>query len=190
VLAASVLVTIQYIKRLHDINLSGWYWLLGFMPLINIAFGLYATLKDGTPGPNRFGEDPKGWKPAQIESENSEEPFQETKTIQTTNTKKMKSSYGVVAKVIGITWAIGFLFMALYVPYGDYIINQGDILKHQEIITFGWIFFGDFEGRYASSMALINFELLIFQLLAWSVICWGLIFLFKNEKRLGGESHV
>jgi len=54
------------VRRLHDRDLSGW-WYLGvviasFVPLIgflaSIAF-LVVTLLPGTPGPNRFGPDPK-----------------------------------------------------------------------------------------------------------------------------------
>lgn len=54
------------IRRLHDRDLSGW-WYLGFfaaqlVPFVNflasIAF-LVVMLLPGTPGPNRFGPDPK-----------------------------------------------------------------------------------------------------------------------------------
>ena len=40
-------------RRLHDTNRSGW-WIL--CPIANIIF----LFIDGTPGPNRFGPDPKG----------------------------------------------------------------------------------------------------------------------------------
>lgn len=60
VLASSILTVIQAIKRLHDIDMSGWYWLLFLIPLVNLIFGFYVfIIKDGTVGPNRFGEDPK-----------------------------------------------------------------------------------------------------------------------------------
>ena len=29
------------IKRLHDLDLSGWYWLVGLIPLVNFVFTLY-----------------------------------------------------------------------------------------------------------------------------------------------------
>jgi uncharacterized membrane protein YhaH (DUF805 family) len=41
------------VRRMHDSDHSGW-WLL--CPIVNIVFAVI----DGTPGPNRFGENPKG----------------------------------------------------------------------------------------------------------------------------------
>ena len=41
------------IRRMHDQDRSGW-WIL--CPIANIIF----LFIDGTPGPNRFGPDPKG----------------------------------------------------------------------------------------------------------------------------------
>ena len=47
------------VKRLHDINLSGWYSLILFIPLINLgSFLLYFI--DGTKGSNKYGKDSKG----------------------------------------------------------------------------------------------------------------------------------
>jgi len=49
------------IRRLHDLNLSGWYWLL-LAVLSQIGIGLFIQFflmcKKGTKGPNRFGNDP------------------------------------------------------------------------------------------------------------------------------------
>ena len=55
------------VRRLHDRDMSGW-WYLGyivasFVPVVNlIAFVAYVVVMvlPGTPGPNRYGEDPKG----------------------------------------------------------------------------------------------------------------------------------
>ena len=63
-LVPSLAVTV---RRLHDRNMSGW-WYLGFFVLMIIPFvGFIAAIAfivimflDGTPGPNRFGSDPKG----------------------------------------------------------------------------------------------------------------------------------
>jgi uncharacterized membrane protein YhaH (DUF805 family) len=41
------------VRRMHDTDHSGW-WLL--LPIVNLVF----ACTDGTPGPNRFGENPKG----------------------------------------------------------------------------------------------------------------------------------
>jgi uncharacterized membrane protein YhaH (DUF805 family) len=46
------------VRRLHDINFSGWWVLLGLIPIVgNIAL-LILYIRRGTKGPNRFGEDP------------------------------------------------------------------------------------------------------------------------------------
>ncbi|MDV0445618.1 Inner membrane protein YhaI [Methanimicrococcus sp. At1] len=51
---------LQEIKRLHDVNLSGWWAIFGFVPFLSIIYYLYLIFVDGTVGPNKFGEDPKG----------------------------------------------------------------------------------------------------------------------------------
>jgi uncharacterized membrane protein YhaH (DUF805 family) len=64
VLIPSIAVTV---RRLHDRDMSGWWYLGaiigGMIPLVgflvSIAFLVLMALP-GTPGPNRFGPDPKG----------------------------------------------------------------------------------------------------------------------------------
>jgi uncharacterized membrane protein YhaH (DUF805 family) len=51
-LTSLIFLFIQFVKRMHDINLSGWYSLI---PLVNLGL----ALTDGTPGPNDYGNDPK-----------------------------------------------------------------------------------------------------------------------------------
>ena len=46
------------IRRLHDLDKSGWFVLIMFAPTINIIFGWYLMLKKGTSGANRYGDDP------------------------------------------------------------------------------------------------------------------------------------
>ena len=55
-LVPSVAVTV---RRLHDIDRSGWWYLIGFIPLLGGIVLLVFSLRDGTPGSNRFGESPK-----------------------------------------------------------------------------------------------------------------------------------
>ncbi|MDR0734190.1 MAG: DUF805 domain-containing protein [Elusimicrobiota bacterium] len=53
------------IRRLHDLDRSGWLMVLAFIPLINLIFFLVLLLHPGTKGENRFGEEPKAitdWK--------------------------------------------------------------------------------------------------------------------------------
>lgn len=58
-LACWIILAIQAIKRLHDINMSGWWYLVFLIPYINLIFGLYVLFADGTKGANKFGPDPK-----------------------------------------------------------------------------------------------------------------------------------
>ena len=46
------------IRRCHDLDKSGWWLLLGMIPYINVAWGLYLMCKRGTIGRNRYGDDP------------------------------------------------------------------------------------------------------------------------------------
>lgn len=46
------------IRRLHDLDRSGWWCLIAFIPLIGIIIILYWFVQKGTEGPNRFGDDP------------------------------------------------------------------------------------------------------------------------------------
>lgn len=48
------------VRRLHDTNRSGWWIFISLVPLIGGIWYLVLTVLDGTPGPNRFGPDPKG----------------------------------------------------------------------------------------------------------------------------------
>ncbi len=56
-LIPSIAVTV---RRLHDTNRSGWWLLISLIPLIGGLVLFVFTVLDGTPGPNRFGADPKG----------------------------------------------------------------------------------------------------------------------------------
>lgn len=51
------------IRRLHDLNQSGWLALLILVPLVNMFFMLYVMIAPGTKGSNNFGlpRPNKGW---------------------------------------------------------------------------------------------------------------------------------
>lgn len=46
------------IRRCHDLDKSGWLYLLTFVPGINVIFGFYLLLVQGSVGPNQYGPDP------------------------------------------------------------------------------------------------------------------------------------
>lgn len=45
------------VRRLHDSDKSGWWILIYFVPFGSLVLFVFTVL-NGTPGPNRFGEDP------------------------------------------------------------------------------------------------------------------------------------
>jgi uncharacterized membrane protein YhaH (DUF805 family) len=48
----AIFIIIQGIKRAHDVGDSGWYFII---PVYNLIYFFWA----GTPGANKFGENPK-----------------------------------------------------------------------------------------------------------------------------------
>ena len=46
------------VRRLHDTGRSGWWWLIGIVPLIGAILLLVWFCSRGTYGPNRYGADP------------------------------------------------------------------------------------------------------------------------------------
>lgn len=51
------------IRRLHDLNKTGWLSLLMLVPFINLFFMIYLALARGTPGQNDYGmpRQTRGW---------------------------------------------------------------------------------------------------------------------------------
>jgi len=48
------------VRRLHDTDRSGWWYLIILIPLIGLIVLLVWFVTRGTAGPNRFGPDPLG----------------------------------------------------------------------------------------------------------------------------------
>ncbi len=46
-------------RRLHDINRSGWWLLIAFIPVIGALVLLFFMVQDSMPGKNQFGDNPK-----------------------------------------------------------------------------------------------------------------------------------
>ncbi len=46
------------VRRLHDLDRSGWWLLLSFVPLVGIIILIIWFCTQGTQGPNRFGQSP------------------------------------------------------------------------------------------------------------------------------------
>lgn len=46
------------IRRMHDLDKSGWWILIALVPVIGFLVYLYWLVSKGTDGPNRFGRDP------------------------------------------------------------------------------------------------------------------------------------
>jgi len=48
------------IRRLHDIGKSGWWMLIGFIPIIGLLALIYFYVQDSQAGTNLYGSNPKG----------------------------------------------------------------------------------------------------------------------------------
>ena len=72
------------IRRLHDLDLSAFFILLSFVPVVSFFFALYIIFKKGTEGPNSYGPDPL--------STEGEMPVFSTSTIHTTNSTEMDTA--------------------------------------------------------------------------------------------------
>ena len=48
------------IRRLHDTDRSGWWLLIGLVPLVGFIVLIVFFVQDSKPGDNRFGPNPKG----------------------------------------------------------------------------------------------------------------------------------
>lgn len=59
VAVVSLVFAIMWLKRrLNDLNRSGWWLLLMFIPVVNILLAIYLLFFPGTDGPNNFGPAP------------------------------------------------------------------------------------------------------------------------------------
>lgn len=54
------------VRRFHDQNLSGWLYLLNFIPYIGALIVFVFMCIDGTTGPNSYGDDPKDRNMAEV----------------------------------------------------------------------------------------------------------------------------
>ena len=48
-----------FVRRLHDVGKSGWFWLIALIPLIGAIWLLVLMCQDGDPQANRYGPNPK-----------------------------------------------------------------------------------------------------------------------------------
>ncbi len=46
------------VRRLHDTDRSGWWFLIALIPILGLLVFIYFAVQKGTTGPNRFGADP------------------------------------------------------------------------------------------------------------------------------------
>ena len=47
------------VRRLHDVNKSGWWFFINFIPIIGAIWMLILLCTDGNPGENSYGPSPK-----------------------------------------------------------------------------------------------------------------------------------
>lgn len=58
-----VVVVMFGIRRLHDFDASGWWYVAAIVPIANVVLALFLLFKPGTEGGNRFGppRETRGW---------------------------------------------------------------------------------------------------------------------------------
>lgn len=49
-----------FVRRLHDVGKSGWFFLIMLIPLVGAIWILVLLLTDSVPAPNEYGLNPKG----------------------------------------------------------------------------------------------------------------------------------
>ena len=59
-LAAIIPSWAVFTRRMHDIGKSGWWWLIGLIPVVGTIVLLVFICKDSQPGDNAYGPNPKG----------------------------------------------------------------------------------------------------------------------------------
>ena len=47
------------VRRMHDIDKSGWWILVNLLPIVGWIIFIYLAVQKGTEGPNRFGQPPE-----------------------------------------------------------------------------------------------------------------------------------
>ena len=58
-LAVLIPGTAVFVRRLHDTDRSGWWFLIAFLPIIGLIVLLFFMVQDSKPGENRYGKNPK-----------------------------------------------------------------------------------------------------------------------------------
>ncbi len=51
------------VRRLHDTDRTGWWVLIGLVPLLGLIVLIIFYVQDSTPGPNKYGPNPKAAAP-------------------------------------------------------------------------------------------------------------------------------
>jgi uncharacterized membrane protein YhaH (DUF805 family) len=63
------------IRRLHDVNKSGWMLLVAFIPLVGVIWLIVLFATEGDQGSNQYGSDPKKGNGAPLNSDILDEDF-------------------------------------------------------------------------------------------------------------------
>ena len=48
-----------FVRRLHDIGKSGWWWFIGLVPIVGAIVLLLFMVRDSQQGENQYGPNPK-----------------------------------------------------------------------------------------------------------------------------------
>lgn len=84
------------VRRLHDISLSGWFVLVGFIPFFGWVAAIIMACIDSTPGTNAYGPNPKGINTDPNPSRNTESTEVKDAEVVSSTTSASTSSDSVV----------------------------------------------------------------------------------------------
>lgn len=116
------------VRRLHDVNKSGWFILISLIPIIGGIWLFIKLVTNSTPGTNKYGENPKGIEFFEKEQKEEDNTFQ----------------YLIMSFLISAFIAFGSFAIFTYIPIFN-SLEKADTIKQfimaiLFVISFYYIF--------------------------------------------------
>ena len=113
VIVASI-ITVS-VKRFHDLDKSGWYYLLALIPFVGgLIIFVYCGFIKGTTGPNKYGDDPT--MPQELNDQ-----FRTGESISNPVPQSNNKIWIIVAVVVGVVFCLPVLVISVLTLLGPNI---------------------------------------------------------------------